>query len=116
MYKHTYIFIYTFILSIYKLLIILTILQFMLITPFVIYGSYMKWDGEEDTELKTIMNFILFTTTLVKPILYALFNSKFRRGCRELFCFNNLRIYRSEMYVITTKSKFSKKNQVGVES
>lgn len=99
-----------------KLLIILTILQLILITPFVTYECFVKWGDEEDKELKTIMTFILFTTTLVKPLLYALFNSKFRRGCRELFCFNNLRIYRSEMYVITTKSKFSKKNQVGVES
>jgi G protein-coupled receptor 19 len=56
----------------------------------------------------------LFLTTIMKPLIYMMYNSNFRRGCREVFCMSNMRCYRSHTYAITTASNIGKKNHVGV--
>lgn len=61
------------------------------------------------------LNFLLiFATTISKPFIYTVYNSNFRRGCREVFCMSNMKCYRSHTYAITTASHIGKKNHVGV--
>jgi len=57
---------------------------------------------------------LIFLTTVLKPAMYMLYNSNFRRGCREVFCMSNMKCYRSHTYAITTPSQVGKKNHVGV--
>ncbi len=57
---------------------------------------------------------LYMSTCVMKPALYVCFNSNFRRGCKEMFCMSNLKCYRGSAYTITTASKFSKKNHVGI--
>uniref|UniRef100_A0A1I8GWS5 G_PROTEIN_RECEP_F1_2 domain-containing protein n=1 Tax=Macrostomum lignano TaxID=282301 RepID=A0A1I8GWS5_9PLAT len=49
---------------------------------------------------------------LSKPVLYACMNANFRRGCREVLCWSKRRVYRQELYTVTSVSVFSKRNYV----
>uniref|UniRef100_A0A1I8GQD8 G_PROTEIN_RECEP_F1_2 domain-containing protein n=1 Tax=Macrostomum lignano TaxID=282301 RepID=A0A1I8GQD8_9PLAT len=46
---------------------------------------------------------------LSKPVLYACMNANFRRGCREVLCWSKRRVYRQELYTVTSVSVFSTK-------
>ena len=55
-----------------------------------------------------------FASAVAKPAVYICYNSNFRRGCKEVFCMSTMKCYRSNAYAITTASKLSRNNYVGV--
>ena len=68
----------------------------------------------ESVDYFLIFASLVFFSWLVKPVIYLFLNGNFRRGCREVLCWNKLRCYRQELYTVTNMSVFAKRNHVAV--
>ena len=99
-----------------KMLIVITIATLVCFAPlYILQLWYTASSAVYVNQSIFIAAFLLmFLTTILKPIIYMLYNSNFRRGCREVFCMSNMKCYRSHTYAITTTSHIGKKNHVGV--
>lgn len=99
-----------------KMLIVVTVSTLVCFAPLYIVQLWFTLSSAEYVNQSIfIASFLLmFLTTILKPIIYMLYNSNFRRGCREVFCMSNMKCYRSHTYAITTASHIGKKNHVGV--
>ncbi|XP_045176919.2 probable G-protein coupled receptor 19 [Mercenaria mercenaria] len=99
-----------------KMLIIVTVLTFIGFCPhYIVQICFTFLTVEQIHPAIFIATFLLlFLTTIMKPLIYMLYNSNFRRGCREVFCMSNMRCYRSHTYAITRASNIGKKNHVGI--
>ncbi|XP_060600804.1 probable G-protein coupled receptor 19 [Ruditapes philippinarum] len=99
-----------------KMLIIVTVLTYIGFSPhYIVQLSFSFLTVAHIHPAIFVATFLLlFLTTIMKPLIYMMYNSNFRRGCREVFCMSNMRCYRSHTYAITTASNIGKKNHVGV--
>lgn len=99
-----------------KMLIIVSTLTLSFSTPhYIVQICYTFSSVSNLHPVIFIITFVLmFLTTILKPLIYMLYNSNFRRGCREVFCMSNMKCYRSHTYAITTASNIGKKNHVGI--
>ncbi|KAJ8023764.1 putative G-protein coupled receptor 19 [Holothuria leucospilota] len=59
---------------------------------------------------------IAFAVCALKPTLYLVYNSNFRRGCKEVFCLSSQKCYRKETYAITHATRLARKHRVGTIS
>uniref|UniRef100_A0A8C4R404 G protein-coupled receptor 19 n=1 Tax=Eptatretus burgeri TaxID=7764 RepID=A0A8C4R404_EPTBU len=59
---------------------------------------------------------LALTCSLLKPALYWIYNSNFRRGVKETLCMTPLRCYRSNAYAITSSSCLARNHHVGLAS
>lgn len=99
-----------------KMLIIVTVLTFLGFSPHCIVQlcfTFLPLDYIHPAIFFSTF-LVMFLTTVMKPLVYMLYNANFRRGCREVFCMSNMKCYRSHTYAITTASNFGKKNHVGI--
>ncbi|XP_071831366.1 probable G-protein coupled receptor 19 [Apostichopus japonicus] len=64
----------------------------------------------------TIAVWIAFSSSALKPTLYIVYNSNFRRGCKEICCSSCLKCYRKENYAITHATKLARKHRIGTIS
>ena len=99
-----------------KMLMIVTILNTGLTSPyFITHIWYTLSSAIYVHPILFIASFeCLYLTTLIRPIIYLLCNTNFRRGCKEVFCMSTMKCYRSNTYAITTASHIGKKNHVGI--
>lgn len=99
-----------------KMLIIVSALTLICATPYYSFQLYHAFSTIHTVHPAVIcVTFlVLFLTTILKPLIYMMYNSNFRRGCREVFCMSSMKCYRSHTYAITTASSIGKKNHVGV--
>lgn len=99
-----------------KMLIVVTIVTLVCFAPLYIVQLWFTVSSANYVNQSIFISsfLLMFLTTILKPIIYMLYNSNFRRGCREVFCMSNMKCYRSHTYAITTTSHIGKKNHVGV--
>ncbi|OWF46140.1 G-protein coupled receptor 19 [Mizuhopecten yessoensis] len=99
-----------------KMLILMTLITMVLLLPsfFVILWVALRLPEMMNPTIFIVCLILLLTSTVAKPIIYACYNSNFRRGCKEVFCMSSSRCYRRNTYAITTASAFGKKNHVGI--
>ncbi|XP_072034900.1 probable G-protein coupled receptor 19 [Amphiura filiformis] len=99
-----------------KMLMIVTAVYFLSWTPFfitqLVYSSLNP--PYVDPTIYIACVWIAFASSASNPIIYAYYNSNFRRGCKEVFCMSTMRCYRSNTYAITNPSRFARKNHVGI--
>lgn len=101
-----------------KMLIVMTCMTMVLLFPvfYSVVWVALRVPEVMNATVAIMCLGLLIATTLAKPLIYTVYNSNFRRGCREVFCMSSARCYRSNTYAITTASAFSRKNHVGVMS
>ncbi|XP_052799217.1 probable G-protein coupled receptor 19 [Mya arenaria] len=99
-----------------KMLIIVTVVTLSCHTPYYIVQLWYSISSVVyvNPSIFVASFLLIFLTTTLKPLLYMMYNSNFRRGCREVFCMSNMKCYRSHTYAITNASQVSKKNHVGI--
>lgn len=99
-----------------KMLIIVTSGTVLLLLPLCIVSVWVTL--ARPSRLQPSISILVIWTALAsivyKPFIYTIFNSNFRRGCKEVFCMSSSRCYRRNTYAITTASAFSKKNHIGI--
>ena len=105
--------------SMVKLIISVTLICLILIIPFGVLQlvrdvtSTFTVSAFKTDALWTVVWFY-HASAAVKPALYLVGNSNFRRGCREVMCCWSTRCYRRSAYAITKASIFSRGNHIGV--
>ena len=99
-----------------KMLIIVSVITIGLMCPYyIVHSWYTVSRAIYVHPVIFIASFeLLYLTSLIKPIIYLMCNTNFRRGCKEVFCMSTMRCYRSNTYAITTASHIGKKNHVGI--
>ena len=101
-----------------KMLVIVSLVVVVLYGPFlvaqVVYCVKHPPQGLANPTVYIAVLWILFSSTVAKPLIYMFYNSNFRRGCKEVFCMSTMKCYRTSAYTITTASAFSRKNYVGI--
>lgn len=94
-----------------RILLAVTILDFCLLVA--IYALFLvRVAGVHLVDLVSLIGGITFLLGTLKPLLYTILNSNFRRGCREVLCWSKLRCYREELYTVTRMSALARKNYV----
>lgn len=100
-----------------KMLMIVTAVYFLSWTPFfitqLVYSNFHP-SVYIDPTIYIAVVWIAFASSASNPLIYAYYNSNFRRGCKEVFCMSTMKCYRSNTYAITSTSRFGRKNHVGV--
>lgn len=99
-----------------KLLMFTTVVTALSFLPLYVTSTiycFQKFHAKNNFIVR-ICTWLVFLCGLIKPLLYFVYNSNFRRGCREILCFSGSRCYRSNTYAITIAPSFGKKNFVGV--
>ena len=99
-----------------KLLMLITMVTFLCFLPLYLTSTIYCFQTfrSNNNFVVQICIWFVFLSGLIKPSLYFVYNSNFRRGCREILCFSASRCYRSNTYAITIAPSFGKKNFVGV--
>ena len=99
-----------------KLIILVNIVIVVLTGPFFIAQLWYcsTRSGPVNPTVYNTVVWLLFVTTVAKPIIYVCYNPNFRRGCKEVFCMSSMKCYRSNAYTITATSTFGKRNYIGV--
>ncbi|XP_022082926.1 probable G-protein coupled receptor 19 [Acanthaster planci] len=99
-----------------KMLMIVSAVYFALWGPFFVtqlwFAASSYYTASPEVYIATV--WLAFGSSASNPIIYSYYNPNFRRGCREVFCMSTMKCYRSNTYAITTSSRFSKRNHVGV--
>ena len=99
-----------------KLIMLVNACVLCLMAPYFIahlwYSTHAK--SQTDPTIYITVLWIYFATSVLKPIIYLCFNSNFRRGCKEVLCMSTMKCYRHNVYTITTRTKFGRRNHVGV--
>lgn len=97
--------------KIIRILLMVTVLDFVLLA--VIYALFtVRIAGIPLPDIASLIGALTFILGTLKPLLYILLNSNFRRGCREVLCWSKLRCYREELYTVTRMSALARKNYV----
>ncbi|KAL3841883.1 hypothetical protein ACJMK2_019977 [Sinanodonta woodiana] len=99
-----------------KMLMIATVSTILLYLPFYLLHIWYSFLGSSYLEFTIFIAAfgLMYTTTALKPVFYMIYNSNFRRGCKEILCMSTSRCYRQNTYAITTASSIGKKNRVGI--
>ena len=102
--------------KIVKMIMVVTLMTVCLILPFFVVQLWYCSRGGHDVNQSIYIGVVwtYFTSAVAKPTMYICYNSNFRRGCKEVFCMSTMKCYRGNAYTITTASKLSRKNYVGV--
>ncbi|XP_064635028.1 probable G-protein coupled receptor 19 [Lineus longissimus] len=101
-----------------KMLLILNGFMLVLLSPFYcvqIWYFSARIHFMQPTIFVTV-SWLVFFAGMAKPLIYLIYNSNFRRGCKEVLCMSAMKCYRRNIYSVTTMSTIGKKNHVGMDS
>jgi G protein-coupled receptor 19 len=103
--------------KIVKMLLIVNTAILVLLSPFycvqILY--FIARTHFVDPTLFITVSWFVFSAGMAKPLIYLIYNSNFRRGCKEVLCMSTMKCYRSNVYSVTTTSALGKKNHVGID-
>ncbi len=99
-----------------KLIMVVNVFVILLMAPIFMGQLYhgLRYDLHINPTHYITLLWIYFSTTVIKPVLYLVFNSNFRRGCKEVFCFSSSTCHRHNVYTITTLPGKGRNNHIGI--
>ncbi len=99
-----------------KLIMVVNVFVIILMAPILMGQLYhaVRFDLHINPTLYITLLWIYFSTTVIKPVIYLVFNSNFRRGCKEACCFSDSKCHRHNVYTITTLPGKGRNNHIGV--